>query len=248
VLTVGAADTKNTTSVSDDTIAGFSSRGTSARKVDVVAPGRSIVSLRAPGSMIDTAHPGARIGNRFFRGSGSSQAAAVVSGAIALMLQARPSLTPDAVKNLVKSTARSIGSLTALDKGVGTLNVWDAYQMVIPAVTQTWTKATGTGSLEQARGTVHVVDEKVSLTGEKTILGPFNAPAWAAATAAGKAWVGGDWMGQGMTGAGLVTVSGTSSWAGRAWTGNSWAGRAWTGRSWTGQTWSGLTWVGYTWQ
>jgi serine protease AprX len=248
VLTVGAADTKNTVSVSDDTVASFSSRGTTARKVDVVAPGRSIVSLRAPGSLVDTDYPGARTGSRFFRGSGSSQAAAVVSGAVALMLQARPSLTPDAVKNLIKVTARSIAPQTALDNGVGTLNVWDAYQMVVPAVTQTWTKATGTGSLEQSRGTVHVVDDGKSLTGERTILGSFNASAWATATAAGKAWVGGDWMGQAMTGTGQVTVGGTPSWAGRAWTGTSWAGRAWTGRSWTARTWSGLTWVGYTWQ
>jgi serine protease AprX len=248
VLTVGAADTKNTVSVSDDTVASFSSRGTTARKVDVVAPGRSIVSLRDPGSLIDTDYPAARTGTRFFRGSGTSQAAAVVSGAVALMLQARPTLTPDAVKNLIKATARSIAPQTALDSGVGTLNVWDAYQMVIPAVTQSWTKATGTGSLEQARGTVHVVDDNVSLVGENTVLGPFNAPAWAAATAAGKAWIGGDWMGQGMTGTGLVTVAGASSWAGRSWAGRSWAGRAWAGRSWAGRTWSGLTWVGYSWQ
>ncbi|MDT4989532.1 MAG: serine protease AprX, partial [Micromonosporaceae bacterium] len=85
VVTVGAADTKNTTDVGDDRVASFSSRGTSARPVDLVAPGRSIVSLRAPGSTIDQDFPTARSGTRFFRGSGTSQASAVVTGAVALM-------------------------------------------------------------------------------------------------------------------------------------------------------------------
>jgi serine protease AprX len=248
VLTVGSADTKNTVGVVDDTIASFGSRGTTARTVDVVAPGRSILSLRAPGSQIDTDYPGARVGTRFFRGSGTSQSSAVVTGAVALMLQARPTLTPDAVKNLIKLSARGITPQTTLDNGIGTLNVWDAFQWVIPAGTQSWAKAAGTGSLELARGTVHVVDNGVSLTGANTILGPFNVNAWAAATAAGTAWAGGDWMGQPMTGSGWVTVAGQSSWAGRSWSGQSWAGRSWAGRSWSGRSWSGLTWVGYSWQ
>jgi serine protease AprX len=248
VLTVGAADTQNTVDAGDDTVAAFGSRGSTARGVDIVAPGRSIVSLRDPGSQIDTDYPGARVGTRLFRGSGTSQASAVVSGAVALLVQARPTLTPDAVKSLVKLSARSVKPLTALDNGVGRLSVWDAYQRAIPTGTQAWTKATGTGSLEQARGTVHVVDGGVSLVGENSILGPFDATAWATATAAGTAWVGGDWMGRPMTGTSLVIVGGQSSWAGRSWAGRSWAGRSWAGRSWAGQTWSGLTWVGYTWQ
>jgi serine protease AprX len=247
VLTVGAADTKNTSDVRDDTIAAFSSRGTKARTVDVVAPGRSIASLRAPSSLIDQDYPSARSGQRFFRGSGTSQASAVVSGAVALMLQARPSLTPDAVKDLIKRSARAVIPMTALDSGVGALNVWDAYQWVIPAGVQSWSKATGTGSLEGSRGTVHVVDNGVTLSGEKGIFGPFDTKAWAAATAADNSWAGGSWMGTAIAGDGWTTANGQPAWSGRTWSGRTWSGRTWSGRTWSGRTWSGLTWVGHSW-
>ena len=45
---------------------------------------------------------------RLFRGSGTSQAAAVVSGAAALLLQAYPNLTPDQVKAALVSTATPV--------------------------------------------------------------------------------------------------------------------------------------------
>jgi serine protease AprX len=248
VLTVGATDTQNTADVRDDAIAAFSSRGTTARRVDVVAPGRSIASLRVPSSMLDLDHPGARSGSRFFRGSGTSQASAVVSGAVALMLQARPSLTPDAVKDLIKRSARAVKPVTALDSGVGALNVWDAHQWVIPAGVQSWPKATGTGSLEKARGSVHVVDNGVTLSGERGILGPFDAKAWAAATAKETAWSGGSWMGTAMTGDGYTTTNGLTTWSARTWSARTWSGRTWSARTWSGRTWSGMTWVGNSWQ
>jgi serine protease AprX len=123
VLTVGAADTKGTTATLDDTVPPFSSRGDAERRVDLVAPGRSIVSLRDPGSYLDVAHPGARVGDRFFKGSGTSQAAAVVSGAVALLLEQRPSLTPDQVKALLVSTAARMPNADAAGRGAGELNL-----------------------------------------------------------------------------------------------------------------------------
>src|SRR5438034_60469 len=75
----------------------------------VVAHRRSVISLRDPGSYIDTNYPTGLVPGdttgRFFRGSGTSQATAVVSGAAALLLQQRPTLTPDQVKKLLTSTA-----------------------------------------------------------------------------------------------------------------------------------------------
>ena len=61
-----------------------------------------------PNSYIDAIHPQAVLGERYFRGSGTSQSAAIVSGAAALILQKYPGATPDQVKRLLTSTAYHI--------------------------------------------------------------------------------------------------------------------------------------------
>jgi serine protease AprX len=86
VIAVGASEPHGTFTTGDDTVAEFTNRGDSSRGVDLVAPGRSLVSLRAPGSFIDQRHPEGRVGDRFFRGSGTSQSAAVVAAAAAVVL------------------------------------------------------------------------------------------------------------------------------------------------------------------
>ena len=78
-------------------------------KPDVVAPGSKIVSLLAPGSTLATAvsgAPGMGSGsNGYFQLSGTSQAAAVVSGAAALLLESQPQLNPLQVKLLLQASA-----------------------------------------------------------------------------------------------------------------------------------------------
>ena len=88
VIAVGASDTRATPDPADDRVADFSSRSF-LRGPDVVAPGTGVVSLRVPGSTLDEEFPGARVGDGFFRGSGTSQAAAVVSGLAARLLAQR---------------------------------------------------------------------------------------------------------------------------------------------------------------
>jgi serine protease AprX len=117
VIAVGAADTKGTPDVSDDTIPEFSSRGDHERRPDLLAPGKSIVSLRNPGSFVDVTFPGGAVSSHLFRGTGTSQAAAVVSGAAALIVQQRPDIDPDGLKALLMTTA---SPLPAQDPGQGT--------------------------------------------------------------------------------------------------------------------------------
>jgi serine protease AprX len=97
VITAGATDDRGTAGVGDDTLPAFSGRGPTAAnglfKPDVVAPSAHMVSLRAPGSTIDTKFPN-YVDGSYRQGSGTSMAAGVVSGAVALMLQANPSLPP----------------------------------------------------------------------------------------------------------------------------------------------------------
>jgi serine protease AprX len=258
VVAVGAADPRGTAKTSDDVVPDFSSRGDSSRRVDVTAPGRSVASLRDPGSYLDSAHPAARYATRYFKGSGTSQAAAVVSGAVALLLDQRPGLTPDQVKSLLRSTASPMPNADAAGRGAGQVNVAAASLAAAPTATQTWQRSAGTGSLEAARGTQHVADGDVELTGETDVLGPWAAATWAKASSAGTAWVGGRWNGRDWSGSCRCETTWTGptwstvawsgrSWAGRSWAGRSWAGRSWAGRSWAGDGWAGRSWAGRSW-
>jgi serine protease AprX len=251
VIAVGASDHHATVGVGDDTIADFSSRGTAARRPDLAAPGRSITSLRDPDSFIDEMHPDAVVKERFFRGSGSSQATAVTSGAAALLLQARPYLTPDQVKQLlVRGTVPLARSGYAADYGIGRLDVARSASMVPLLATQFGRPATGLGSLDAARGTsIQLVDDDVALQGEVDIMGnAWHAAQWAADTKAGRAWDGGWWNGAAWTGDAFTTTGwAAAGWTGRTWSGRTWTGHSWSGRTWTGRTWSGATWTGHTW-
>jgi serine protease AprX len=104
VVAAGASNTHKSADPRDDRVADFSSRSR-LRPPDLVAPGTDMLSLRVPGSTLDTEFPGARVQDRYFRGSGTSQAAAVTSGLAARILSARPDLDPDQLKAVLTSGA-----------------------------------------------------------------------------------------------------------------------------------------------
>ncbi|MBM3458224.1 MAG: S8 family peptidase, partial [Armatimonadetes bacterium] len=114
VITVGAANTLETVPRSNDVVTTYSSRGPTAinqfAKPDVVAPGNKIVSLRSVGSYLDNNYPGNRVPGYadYFLLSGTSMAAPQVAGAAALMLQANPNLSVNAVKGILMFTAQDI--------------------------------------------------------------------------------------------------------------------------------------------
>jgi serine protease AprX len=239
VIAVGALDTKNNTVTTDDTVASFSSCGNAARRPDLVAPGRSILGLRDPGSKLDVTYPGARVGDQFFKGSGTSQAAAVVSSAAALVVDQRPSVTPDQVKALLTSTATPVPLADPNCQGAGSLNLRAARDAPTPLAVQGFPPSTGLGTLEGARGSVHVTDGTTELRGEQDIFGAsWNAPTWAAQSLSGTSWVGGTWNGNQWT---------DSSWTGMSWSGMAWGGMAWGGMSWGGMSWGGMAWGGMAW-
>jgi subtilisin family serine protease len=244
VIAVGADDTKGTHAVDDDVIPAWSSRGDGTRNPDVVAPGKSIAGLRAPGSYIDETYSAGRVNSRLFRGSGTSQATAVVSGAAALLLQQRPNLTPDQVKKLLTSTASSLPSADPVAQGSGLINLKSAAAAATPNYVQTWPTSSGSGSLEAARGSAHVEMDGVVLTGEKDIFGtPWDGTSWSGTSWSGTSWSGTSWSGTSWSG---TSWSGTS-WSGTSWSGTSWSGTSWSGTSWSGTSWSGTSWSGTTW-
>jgi serine protease AprX len=251
VLAVGAEDAHGTSDRGDDTMAPFSLTGDSAnglRGPDLVAPGVSVVSLRASGSLIDAQHPSAELGDRFFLGSGTSQAAAVVSGGAALLLSQRPWLSPDQVKDLLRRSARSLTGVSADAQGAGGLDLANAYGTGARSVGKAALHAGG-GSLEASRGSFHVKQGSSVLSGEQDIFGRrTDTQALASSEASGAAWTGGSydgatWAGGGWTG----PVASGATWAGATWAGATWAGATWAGATWAGATWAGATWAGATW-
>src|SRR5439155_22416006 len=123
-IAVGAVDVGNTVSRGDDRVAGFSSNGGggAARNPDLLAPGQAIRSLRVPGSLLDERYP-VRAGAdpRLINGSGTSQAAAVVSGAAALVVGQRPDATPDQVKALLLASAAPLPKVSDDAQAAGEL-------------------------------------------------------------------------------------------------------------------------------
>jgi serine protease AprX len=140
VLTVGASSTMGTIDRSDDTMAAFSSRGPTAvdrlAKPDLVAPGVGTESLSAPGSTFyNSMSPYLLSGTvdtpslPYLSLSGTSMAAPVVSGTVALMLQANPALTPNAVKAILQYTSQVYSSYGPLSEGAGFLNARGAVEL-----------------------------------------------------------------------------------------------------------------------
>ncbi len=140
VLTVGAASHEGTNWRGDDTVAGYSSRGPTAidyaAKPDIIAYGTGVASLADPNSAFYTAKAAYLLKGSFplaFKPyvslTGTSMAAPVVTGAVALMMQANPKLTPNLVKAVLQYTAQDHPSIDALTEGAGFLNVTGAVDL-----------------------------------------------------------------------------------------------------------------------
>ena len=111
-ITVGASDPNATADTADDALASFSSYGKTIDghlKPDVLAPGRHVVAALPVGSTLDLMAPEANhVSPGYVRMNGTSVAAPQVAGAVAILLQENPLLTPDQVKWLLVSTARPV--------------------------------------------------------------------------------------------------------------------------------------------
>jgi serine protease AprX len=250
LIAVGAAETQGTPTLADDGVPDFSpwpKRG-ATRGVDLLAPGTHVQGLRVPNSWIDANHPEGFLSDRYFRGSGTSEATAIVTGAAALILQRYPTATPDQVKQLLENTAYPIQAKSQA-QGSGEIALTAALAAPLPAATQTTTLSTGSGSLEASRGTSHLTRDGVALLGEQDIFGAtVNTSLLASAEAAGNTWSGGIWNGNSWSGNSWSGSSWSgSTWSGKSWSGSSWSAAAWSDNSWTGSSWSGSTWSGNSW-
>jgi serine protease AprX len=266
-IAVAGVDTMGTANVNDDVIGGYSSAGAAGcKKPDFAAPGSHLQGLRVPNSFTDVNHPEGLLDDRYFRGSGTSEATAITSGAIALILQRYPTLTPDQVKTFLAANATGLSATNGFQQGDGEIRLNAMLNKTPPGKgSQKFASSNGTGSLELARGSDHVTRDGVMLSGEQDIFGrPFDADALAAAEATASSWSGGAWNGSTWSGSSWSASSwsasswsasswsgsswSASSWSANSWSGNSWSASTWSGNSWSGSTWSGGTWSGGSWQ
>jgi serine protease AprX len=263
VLTVGAYDDGNQPGTPGDAIPAWTSVGPTAdgaAKPDLIAPGRTLVAQRSYGSLVEANNPSALVPPSYIKGSGTSQAAAVTSGAAALLLEARPDLTPDQVKYLLTSNAKPMPGVSRYVQGAGRLDLNRTDTASAGAPTQQTPVATGLGSLELSRGGRHVQTDCGEdgtldvITGEITAdCQQWDGSSWTGSSWTGSSWTGSSWTGSSWTGSSWTGSSWTdatwtgSSWTGGTWTGSSWTGSSWTGSSWTGSSWTGSSWTGSSW-
>jgi serine protease AprX len=108
VITVGAIDDNGTKDLRDDFFKPWTSHGRTIdghMKPDVLAPGANIISYMPRGNLRNEA-PERVIDRYYYRMSGTSLSAPIVTGVVALMLQHNPHLTPDQVKWIITHTTR----------------------------------------------------------------------------------------------------------------------------------------------
>jgi serine protease AprX len=260
VIAVGSYDDNGTVktfdangkvmSANDDFMPPYTSGASSSNKrtPDFVAPAQHITGLHSIGAAMDdeihnaclqssspSTYPITVFGpsDRFLHGSGTSQAAALASGAVALLMSQYPGYTNDEVKHALATTAYGFGAGTNLS-GAGSINLTKAFSTPATLFTQSIKNIPGGGTLVDARGSSVLSAMPVSpavcspacaLTGDKNIFGNplitgFSGLAsaeatkaygtipitpWAWQTAPGGAYQ--TWMGAPMLGNGFVTDS-----------------------------------------
>jgi serine protease AprX len=249
-ITTGALDDMASTSASGDEMNNFSSVGPTAAdgwaKPDLVASGRSVVSLAAAGSTIYNEYPSARIGAGNFVGSGTSFSTAITSGAAALVLADNPGITPDQLKARLLGNTNPGPVGNPFVDGHGALN---AYAAATAAPMDFYQSSSGLIST-----LLGLVVSLLPIRGINT----WNAGLWSSLTSAqglgttggstgrawnGLAWNGSDWNGFTWTG----RAWNEDAWSGAAWNAGYWAGRAWNGDGWAGSAWNGAAWNGRAW-
>jgi serine protease AprX len=247
VVTVGALDDKHTTAPGDDTVASFSSNGPTASdgtwKPDLLASGKSVVSVTSTTSVVWNANKAARIGTRNFVGSGTSFSAAVASGAAALLVVDNPTASPDAIKAALLTTTNAgpgpPNDPTAHDpfsQGHGVLDVARAVDepsislvqdlvrpvpvlgsvlsLALTQLTSTWPQVT----VDLLGNPVLPLDYPFPYSGAATTSPYFTSTAWNS------------------------TAWNSTAWNSTAWNSTAWNSTAWNSTAWNSTAWNSTAW------
>ena len=227
VITAGAADTRGTVSTADDVVPSWSGSEQFKRyaKPEVVAPGVSVTSLRAPGSTIDQQHPEGRVDSAYFRGTGTSMSTALVTGAAALLLADHPDATPDDVKGALVETAKTTADgaaeidIDAADHASASPDWWQHYKTALGSFGfglndgMPWTASRWTGDY-------------------------WNSSRWTASRWTSSRWTSSRWTSSRWT---------SSRWTDAEWASSRWTDEGWESSRWTSSRWTELAWPSNTW-
>jgi serine protease AprX len=259
LITAGALDENGTGARKDDTVAPFSGRGPAPQgvaKPDLVAPGSHLVSLRAPFSVVDLQNPTSRIHGTYFRGSGTSMATAVTSGAIADILAVRPDLSPDGVKALLTGTAyKRAGLKDPSAAGAGGLDLRAALAAAptVPDPGTTDVAPPGPAWLWDAFARAVMNDNRqLALALWKQMpeeARSWIARSWIALSPTARSWIDHHWDARSWIALGSGSRQDWEAryWAARSWIARSWIARSWIARSWIDENWAARSWIGDDW-
>ena len=194
-LTVGAADLTGRQA----DVAEFSGSALVAgvAKPDVVANGVSVLGVLPAGSVIARANPDSRAQGALWTGSGTSQATAVTTGVVALLLQKHPDATPAEVKALLRGSVRPLPG-----------------------------SRDGAGLLRLARGQADGADEPGAGPGgsDPTGEGGFDANSWSANSWSANSWSANSWSANSWSANSWSANSwSANSWSANSWSADSWS-------------------------
>ena len=230
VIAVAGTDSTSATVVPD-----WASAGDGVRDPDLAAPGAHIASLRAPGSNADVTHPEGRVGDREFLASGSSPAAAVVTGVAALLLDARPDLRPDQVKHLLVESAVDLDA-PAKFVGNGLVDASAAVTGIATTASQNWAPSIGIPGPTDF--VVNFDPASSSWASSSWASSSWASSSWASSSWASSSWASSSWA---------SIVVGVSSWASSSWASSSWASSSWASSSWASSSWASSSWASSSW-
>jgi serine protease AprX len=226
VISVGASDTASTPTTADDTMTSWSGaqdfHGYS--KPDVVAPGVSVVSLRATGSTIDVEHPEGRLGDTYFRGTGTSMSTALVAGSAAILLSHHPGATPDDVKGALVDGAAS------LSDGARAVDVMGADHSTASASWWQHFKVAFDGLGNRLKDGM-----------------PWTATRWTADNWDATRWTATRWSGIWDASRWTATRWSATRWSDETWAASRWTSEAFTASRWTSSRWTEEAWPSQSW-
>jgi serine protease AprX len=245
VITVGASDDQGSLSISDDVVADFSASSDidGVTKPDLVAPGVGVVMYLPSNNklIMGQEHSGNRVNDDYFRMSGTSISAPMVSGAVALLLQSDPNLAPDQVKYLLTSRANTgIANYSQATAGAGILDIYAAIEAGTPGTLPE--KTYEPNNFVKQLILTAIVPAVLSLEVN------WNSVDWTSAGLDGLEWSQVNWNSVNWNSVNWNSVNWNSvNWNSVNWNSVNWNSVNWNSVNWNSVNWNSVNWNSVNW-